>query len=50
MKPAAKKMTEKTEYEKAYDRIKANAGKVDVIAHAIPDDLKNSNRRHYVYG
>ena len=25
-------MTEKTEYEKAYDRIKANAGKVDVIA------------------
>ncbi len=25
-------MTEKTEYEKAYDRIKANAQRVDVIA------------------
>lgn len=30
--PAAKKMTEKTEYEKACDRIKANAQRVDIIA------------------
>ena len=30
--PAAKKMAEKTEWEKAYDRIKANAQKVDIIA------------------
>lgn len=30
--PAAKKMTEKTEYEKAYDRIQENAQKVDIIA------------------
>lgn len=32
MKSAAKKMAEKTEWEKAYDRIKANAQKVDIIA------------------
>lgn len=30
--PAAKKMAEKTEWEKTYDRIKANAQKVDIIA------------------
>lgn len=30
--PAAKKMTQQTEWEKTYDRIKANAQKVDIIA------------------
>ena len=30
--PAAKKMAEKTEWEKACDRIKDNAQKVDIIA------------------
>lgn len=30
--PAAKKMTQQTEWEKTYDRIKANAQRVDIIA------------------